>query len=36
VLTLDHAPLIHSTLQLALRNLGLARMLNPVASPQQG
>lgn len=34
VMTLDHAPLIHSTLQLALRNLGLARMLNPVAAPK--
>ena len=34
VLLIDHAPVIHSTLSLALRHLGLARMLNPGASSQ--
>ncbi|MNY02772.1 Phosphoenolpyruvate-protein phosphotransferase [compost metagenome] len=34
VMTLDHAPLIHSTLQLHLRNLGLSRMLAPGSSVQ--
>ena len=34
VMTIDHAPLIHSTLQLHLRSLGLSRMLAPGGSVQ--
>ncbi|WP_460426118.1 phosphoenolpyruvate--protein phosphotransferase [Azotobacter armeniacus] len=34
LMTMDNAQVIHSTLQLALRNLGLGRVINPVASLQ--
>jgi len=34
MMAIDNAQVIHSTLQLALRNLGLGRVINPVASLQ--
>lgn len=34
VMTIDNPHLIHSTLQLALRNLGLGRMINPASDIQ--
>jgi phosphotransferase system enzyme I (PtsP) len=34
VMTIDNPQVIHSTLQLALRNLGLGRMINPASSIQ--
>jgi phosphotransferase system enzyme I (PtsP) len=30
-MTIDNPQVIHSSLQLALKNLGLARMINPAA-----
>ena len=34
VMTIDNPQVIHSTLQLALRNLGLGRMINPASNIQ--
>ena len=34
LMTMDNPQVIHSTLQLALRNLGLGRMINPAATIQ--
>ncbi|SEJ49481.1 phosphotransferase system, enzyme I, PtsP [Azotobacter beijerinckii] len=34
LMAIDNAQVVHSTLQLALRNLGLGRVINPVASLQ--
>jgi phosphotransferase system enzyme I (PtsP) len=31
LMTIDNPQVIHSSLQLALKNLGLARMINPAA-----
>jgi phosphotransferase system enzyme I (PtsP) len=32
LMTIDNPQVIHSSLQLALKNLGLARMINPASS----
>jgi phosphotransferase system enzyme I (PtsP) len=34
VMNIDNPQVIHSTLQLALRNLGLGRMINPASDIQ--
>ena len=34
VMSIDNPQVIHSTLQLALRNLGLGRMINPASDIQ--
>ncbi|MNT52725.1 Phosphoenolpyruvate-protein phosphotransferase [compost metagenome] len=34
VMTIDNPHMVHSTLQLALRNLGLGRMINPASNIQ--
>jgi phosphotransferase system enzyme I (PtsP) len=33
-MTIDNPHMVHSTLQLALRNLGLGRMINPASNIQ--